>query len=271
MKKLFLLSLTLLFVTGCGPSKMEIDLAEERFNERFLLNYDEEKAQRKKCWKHRDFFWTEYIDGEIVISPGYAEGKHYSWLYQEVCISDLENLIDNLVIYEDEVILIKKDILDGRYYESTTYMPYHNDLILFSTTNENELLGYFKFLYIRPNTDGTVRIEEYRQEWRDYGRNKASFSETKTVGLKEFDKPNREIYLERWLDRETLSYHHEVGASWTFQDDVLFTNTDQYIKVEEQKMKDLFKEVLLERYKIAFEEAEKVRNADLEKKRKRQL
>ena len=278
--------LSTILLVGCGPSEEQIDQAEERYNAIFLSNFDEEKMLTEGCWSSREFVWTEYIDGEIVISQGYDENKHYSWLYQKTCISDLKTQIDNLSVKDNETILIKERIFNGNAWVDTGKSTYSNDLILFSVENEpaeghregaKTSDGCFRFLYIESsvNSSNTASIEingpNYCTKWIDWGDNDAKFSETKEVGFLEFDKRNYDIDLKRWLDREMLIYHHEVGARYTFEDNVQFTSKDQYRIIDEETMKKLLKDVLIERYEYALSKAEKAKAEELDKKNRKQL
>ena len=278
MNKLILILGSVLIISGCGPSGPsveQIEQAELRYNQRVMSNFDEEEALEKACWISKEKVWTEYKDGEILIKQENSQNANDSYLYQETCISDLKNQIDNLSVKDNEKILVT---------ERPRIQTEKKDLILFSILNEpadgyvestNTSDGCFRFLSIGEDifNKGQIKIDGPNAciKWHDRVNNNAKFYTTQTVGVLEFDKPNRDITLSKWLNRESLVYHYEVGARYTNQDDVQYTFKTQYRLVDEETMKNVLKDILEERYKYLLTKTEEDKARKLNKKNKKQL
>ena len=271
MKKLLLLiSLLLATLLGCGSSENEIAIAVEKYNENFLSGFDEIKALKEGCWRSYENVRAAYKDGKLDPLQDTLEKEHEVWLQTKLCIDDFE-------VQENETILYNVDASPSLY----DWMP---NVILFSVDKDNDSRGCFRFLQIKPVTWTTkVEIEVIKpygsfsgsgrylscQSWYENGANLAYWDEDKTVGIREFDKPNYEVNVGRYLDRETLIYYHYKAPNYTFEE--VKKTKDQFRIVPDHEFRKLFKKQLMDFYLAAVKTLELQESRESETKSKRKL
>jgi len=244
--KLSLILSILLLVIGCSPpSEDAIEAAEYFYNQNFLASFDEAKALKEGCWKSDEWVYASYKNGKLDPSQYTSKNKHFVRLTTKRCVDDLEVRENEVILWDEQEDYSYKDSFPDNRFPSA---------ILFSVDEDDDNLGYFIFIKINPFF---VYLRDHRERWYDDENNATWWDKVK-------DKD-----LERWLNRETLTYHVKVENR--FSDSGTSEYSRQYKIIEEKELKSLLKKTFIAIQQSEAQEEETRRNEEIEQKGKRKL